>query len=102
MRKCSRYSLVLWHQGYALADKPWQVIHPLGNYFSWEANEKTLRPKGWIVEIPKRKAETVGVSLTCAMGEENVSRKWQALVKPSHELRDDSHAPLRVCRSPSA
>jgi len=38
------------HQGYALADKPWQVIHPLGNYFAWEANEKTLRPKEWIVE----------------------------------------------------
>jgi len=37
-------------QGYALSDKPWQVIHPLGNYFAWEANEKTLRPKEWIVE----------------------------------------------------
>ena len=37
------------HQGYALTDKPWQVIHPLGDYFAWEANEQTLRPKEWIV-----------------------------------------------------
>jgi len=37
-------------QGYSLRDKPWQVIHPLGNYFSWEADEKTLRPKEWILQ----------------------------------------------------
>ena len=39
-----------------------------------------------LVELSKQQPGAVEVSLTCAAGEESVSGKWQASIKPSHEL----------------